>query len=663
MPRVSALLVLLAFPVPACSSDGGAGLGGLGLDVGAFSDAALLADQVSRGGADGVAAPKDALDAGKPADPCSHGTQGDGTYCLESLDPVGAKGSTVLVVCAGGVTANSGDCLYGCRAKAGLADDCKPAPGVLCGDGTCQSDEDCAGCPKDCGACVADPCAASPDGAYCGATLPGGDTKGLYVCAGGETQASTTCDLGCKQNPPGVADVCKTGPVCGDGSCGAEEDCKSCSDDCGACVVDPCAGATGGNGDYCAASFEPPTSDPKTLYTCASGVTVQTTPCANGCKSMPAGQNDVCDVPAPADPCAGANNGNGDYCGGSLVPPAGDAATLYSCKDGKTTKSTLCENGCKAMPPGQNDVCSSPPAGDPCAGATLGDGAYCAASLTPPAGDPDTLYQCKAKKTASATKCPNGCFVAPPGVADYCKVSQPTGGKPKGKGVWIWKFNVSAGSPESVAVDADKLGVGFVLIKSGQDANYWADNFNASIVEGFTSKGIWVFGWPYVTPGNLDAKATAIVKAANIPGVKGIILDVEGEFKDHAADAKTLCALIRNKKPDIFLGFSSYGWIKYHLSFPWKEFDQGAGDAHLPQTYWDLWTTGPTGGYQKAIDGVQYLGLKAPIWAAQDNYGGASTAGLNEFFAVAGPWASLWRWPNPSDKALYDQLFKLDWKN
>ena len=59
------------------------------------------------------------------------------------------------------------------------------------------------------------------------------------------------------------------------------------------------------------------------------------------------------------------------------------------------------------------------PAIDPCIWADLGDGTYCGANLKGPGaatGDPATLYLCKAKRTAIATPCANGCYLAPRGV-------------------------------------------------------------------------------------------------------------------------------------------------------------------------------------------------------------------------------------------------------
>ncbi|MBI4953959.1 MAG: hypothetical protein HY908_18180 [Myxococcales bacterium] len=176
-----------------------------------------------------------------------------------------------------------------------------------------------------------------------------------------------------------------------------------------------------------------------------------------------------------------------------------------------------------------------------------------------------------------------------------------------------------------------------------------------------------MFAWNYVRPGDVQAKADALAAQTNIPGVKGMVLDVEIEWESTGSegDAVALCDAIRAElEPDKMLGFSSFGWLAYHPGFPWAEFDQHCGDMHLPQTYWDAWSTGPTGGFQKAVDGAQQFGLTAPLWAAQDNYEGTPTsADLNEFFAVAGPFSSLWRWPSPGDTALDQQLAELDWAN
>ncbi|MCC6524415.1 MAG: M23 family metallopeptidase [Polyangiaceae bacterium] len=177
----------------------------------------------------------------------------------------------------------------------------------------------------------------------------------------------------------------------------------------GSAPADPCAAAS--DGPHCGSALGG-NADHGSLYTCGGGVTLTVTPCQSGC------QSDACNA-VEADPCASAQSGNGAYCGGSLS--SGDPAYLYDCQNGSTAGTTFCASGCQVNPPGVADNCSA--GGDPCQNAQSGNGLYCGGSLG--AGDANTLYDCQGQSTASATVCPNGCQMMPPGQADQC---QPTAG-------------------------------------------------------------------------------------------------------------------------------------------------------------------------------------------------------------------------------------------
>lgn len=313
---------------------------------------------------------------------------------------------------------------------------------------------------------------------------------------------------------------------------------------------------------------------------------------------------------------------------------------------------------------------------DPCACAGLGDGFYCGGYLAGCGGDPDVLYRCRAKATWQSSLCGYGCHSSPSGVPDFCEAGpgKPPADVPLGKGIWIWTFDQYGPSVKDAVALAEQVGIGFVLIKSGEQATSYSQ-FALKNVAPFVARGIEVYGWPYVSPGNLDAKAAAIATQASVPGVSGIILDVETEFVGHASDATALCQGIRQRVPRVFLGYTSFGWVDYHLDFPYAQFDQHCGDAFLPQTYWDLpgaWASaGPIGGLMKGREDYRKHGWTAPVWPAQDNYGGtngpgsnpASVANLNLFFNAAGPRSSLWRWPSPGDLARLAPLDQLDWAN
>jgi len=74
-----------------------------------------------------------------------------------------------------------------------------------------------------------------------------------------------------------------------------------------------------------------------------------------------------------------------------------------------------------------------------------------------------------------------------------------------------------------------------------------------------------------VTPSDIAGAIDAAVQAAQVPGTAGVILDVEAEFEgSHAAAAQQLCEGIRSRVPGVFLGYTSFGWVGYHGTFPFE---------------------------------------------------------------------------------------------
>lgn len=245
---------------------------------------------------------------------------------------------------------------------------------------------------------------------------------------------------------------------------------------------------------------------------------------------------------------------------------------------------------------------------------------------------------------------------------------------PGGKGLWIWYFDYIGMTPAAAAAKASEMGVGYVLIKSGQDATFWTSRFSASIVKEFTSRGVRVLAWPYVTPADVPGAIRAAVAAASVPGADGVVLDVEVEWEkggDHSASAKELCDGIRAQAPGVWLGYTSFGWVGLHTAFPFAAFDASCGDSAWPQVYysdrgvkWD----GPSG-LDQATAQYKAAGLKAAMWPIQSNDDvTGSTAGplltdLNGFFDKAGTYASLWEFPDATKTAKLAQLPSLHWKN
>lgn len=102
--------------------------------------------------------------------------------------------------------------------------DCGACAGV-CGDNTCDADESCSSCEADCGACAG----------YCGDN----------TCDDDESCSSCSADCG----------ACPD--VCGDNTCGDSETCDSCEADCGPCDGGSgtlCQGCWPGTSGYCKGS-------------------------------------------------------------------------------------------------------------------------------------------------------------------------------------------------------------------------------------------------------------------------------------------------------------------------------------------------------------------------------------------------------------------------
>jgi hypothetical protein len=245
----------------------------------------------------------------------------------------------------------------------------------------------------------------------------------------------------------------------------------------------------------------------------------------------------------------------------------------------------------------------------------------------------------------------------------------PGGWQPASKGLWIWYFGYTGFTAAQLATRAKANGISSVFIKSGQDANFWDTRYNAASVAEFTSRGIKVFAWPYVTPNAIPGSIDAVVRAAQVPGTSGVVLDVEVEFEGNfSTQARTLCEGIRARVPQVWLGYTSFGWVGFHGTFPFKTFDQYCGDAFFPQVYWSDRGVSWSAGLSQAKTQLAAAGLHAPVWMIQSNddtpSGSApSTVDLDAFFAQSGGLSSLWEFPAAGLGAKVTQLDNLVWHN
>lgn len=225
--------------------------------------------------------------------------------------------------------------------------------GNCCGNGTCEAAETCVNCAADCG-CGADVCDAQTEqcvgctpqcdgrecgddgcGGTCGACDGAACTDGLCdgVCVpscDGRSCGDDGCEGECgacdADQVCDAAGACVAPPeACGDGQCGAGEDCSTCAQDCGDCCGD----------GRCA--------DVENCASCAADCA-----CADGEDCAP--DRREC-VPVCVPQCDGRNCG-GDGCGGECG----------ACADAQACEAGVCVDVCQ--PDCTDRVCG----GDGCMG-------------------------------------------------------------------------------------------------------------------------------------------------------------------------------------------------------------------------------------------------------------------------------------------------------
>jgi plastocyanin len=155
--------------------------------------------------------------------------------CCEPHEGKGCDQPTVQsCVCEAAPYCCEGDWDIICAALA--AQDCGADCGELieCGDELCDIEENCTGCPQDCGECTGS-CEESHNTPGC-ASGPCTDC----VCDQDVFCCEFSWDPGCVIYAQNVCVESCSDDYCGDDVCGADETCESCSGDCGECSTNAC---------------------------------------------------------------------------------------------------------------------------------------------------------------------------------------------------------------------------------------------------------------------------------------------------------------------------------------------------------------------------------------------------------------------------------------
>lgn len=160
---------------------------------------------------------------------------------------------------------------------------------------------------------------------------------------------------------------------------------------------------------------------------------------------------------------------------------------------------------------------------------------------------------------------------------------------PRGKGYFTWKLmECEGGVPSAIAQVAQVTGLGHVLIKIA-DGTY---AYNLSVdLEGICQKLfplVELWAWVYIYGDQPAMEASRVItRLKMLPFFKGVVLDVEGEYKepDKDAAARVYMDALRDAFPDLPIGLSSYRFPTYHQQVPWEVF-LAKCDFVMPQVYW-----------------------------------------------------------------------------
>jgi peptidoglycan hydrolase-like protein with peptidoglycan-binding domain len=159
--------------------------------------------------------------------------------------------------------------------------------------------------------------------------------------------------------------------------------------------------------------------------------------------------------------------------------------------------------------------------------------------------------------------------------------------------MWIWYVSQSdGGNLASIVAVARSYGLGTLIIKSGDGAQYWSQ-FNSQLVSTLHADGLRVCAWQYVY-GNQPLAEAEVGAEAVRSGADCLLIDAESEYQGKYVQAqeymKKLRQLVGTRYP---VGLAGFPYVDYHPSFPYSVFlGPGGAQYNVPQMYWpDIGTT------------------------------------------------------------------------
>ncbi|HSO99217.1 MAG TPA: peptidoglycan-binding domain-containing protein [Solirubrobacteraceae bacterium] len=223
------------------------------------------------------------------------------------------------------------------------------------------------------------------------------------------------------------------------------------------------------------------------------------------------------------------------------------------------------------------------------------------------------------------------------------------------RGMWIWYVSqTDGGSVPTIAADARSLGIGTLLIKSGDGSSAWSQ-FSRPLVSRLHGAGLHVCAWQYVY-GNNPAAEARVGAAAVRNGADCLMIDAEGEYEGKYVQAQTYIHTLRGLIGSRFpLALAGLPYMDYHPAFPYSVFlGPGAAQYNAPQMYWTAIGTSVDRVYAHTYEFNKiYLRTMFPLG---DITSGAPTSEIMRFRqlskAYGAPSISWWDWQESSASAL-----------
>lgn len=190
---------------------------------------------------------------------------------------------------------------------------------------------------------------------------------------------------------------------------------------------------------------------------------------------------------------------------------------------------------------------------------------------------------------------------------------------------WIWQLQDQVdkyGGIDNFISKLKSLGISNVCIKYHEGSSpsgggiAFKDDF-LKYVKNFKDAGFTVGTWGYNYFNYPEAEADLIVDA--LDNSDYYIFDPEVDVAGKTDQAEQVCQLVRSKKPNAVIGYSSFPIATYHEDIPYSVFNKYC-DFAAPQCYWGEMQWSMKDAVDTMLSSYKELGLDKPIYPVIQTY-------------------------------------------